>query len=376
MKHYKVLRRGASLCLSILLTGMTTFLFALPAAAASSPSIDLSKSASLNLKEISVTTSQPISGLTVTLYRVASFVSATGSRYEVTSDYSSCSADLNNLTTADQEIAAASKVYSYIQANSKTGITQTSDSSGNAEFSNLSLGLYLVRITSADISVTVNSGLFFVSLPTLSSDGSSWLYDVTAQPKSTFSTSSGSSVTVTHTVRKVWADSGNEASRPTSVSAGLYRNGTLYDTVTLNTLNNWSYSWTGLSAADTWTCKETSVPTGYVATVADSDTLTTITNTYDTSVPTTTISGTSVATTTISSSASSATASSSKAATDTTRITTGGTPLSSNPQTGQNVAMILLCVGAEIILIAIISSKFILERRKERKEEKKTAAAF
>jgi len=82
---------------------------------------------------------------------------------------------------------------------------------------------------------------------------------------------------ITVNVEKVWKD-GNSKDRPKSVEVVLYRNGEVYETVTLNKDNDWSYSWELTDEYD-WTVDEASVPKGYKKTVSHDGNDWTITNT-------------------------------------------------------------------------------------------------
>jgi len=84
------------------------------------------------------------------------------------------------------------------------------------------------------------------------------------------------------TVNKVWNDKGNESSRPSSVTVGLLKDGTVSQTVTLDASNEWSYVWTGLSAGSTWSVAELNVPSGYTASVKHTENAYTITNSFGT----------------------------------------------------------------------------------------------
>lgn len=330
MKRKNIRCRAAGLCLFIIMA----FLFSLPAAA-QTPGIDLSRKASLTLGMVSLNSRQPIPGLSVTIYRVATFADSTGSAYTPTSEFAGSGVDVNDIGTSEKQEAVASKAMLYINANSITGSSCLSDTNGNAVFKNLALGLYLVRITSSDSSVQVASGLFFLSLPTNYGDGN-WQYDVTAEPKSVFNTDGGKVVTEVHTVRKIWVDSNYINSRPSSIQVGLYRSGVLADTVKLSDINDWSYSWSGLSDNFTWTVKEIAVPAGYTASVKDTQTLTTITNTHD--------------------------------GPKGTDIPDGEVPLASFPPTGQNVLGMLICLAGGILLISFGGFEILLDRRKRQHE--------
>ena len=87
----------------------------------------------------------------------------------------------------------------------------------------------------------------------------------------------GGSDNTSVTVRKVWVtDDGGTAAD--SVKVQLLQNGSVYDTVTLNARNNWSYTWYNLSDSDTWTVEEAAVLAGFISTVSGSGTVWTITN--------------------------------------------------------------------------------------------------
>ncbi len=82
------------------------------------------------------------------------------------------------------------------------------------------------------------------------------------------------------TVQKEWAND-SEDIRPESVKAQLYQDGVPYgEAVTLNTDNNWQYTWENLPSNHQWTVRETDVPENYTSTQERSGTVITITNTY------------------------------------------------------------------------------------------------
>lgn len=320
MKQRSFRRCAAGLCLFILMMILSVY----PVAAQSS-GIDFSKPASLTLNEISCNTAKPIAGLELSIYRVATFTGSAGSSYALIKEFSACGVDINDIATSEKQLDAASKVMVYINENSITGNTVVSDANGSAVFNNLPLGLYLVRISSHDASVKVASGLFFVSLPM--ADNGVWQYNVVAQPKSVFNTEGDKVVTTVHTVRKIWKDSNHMQSRPSDIKVGLYRGSVLVDTVTLNDVNNWSYTWSGLSDNFVWTVKEPTVPPNYTATINDSGTLSTITNTYTSHEE---------------------------------------VPLSVFPQTGENTTWLLICFGIMSFCITFCLVEILADRRKKK----------
>lgn len=79
------------------------------------------------------------------------------------------------------------------------------------------------------------------------------------------------------TVKVVW--SGDTAStRPSSVQAVLYRNGSSYKTVTLNASNSWTYTWEDLTDDYTWEIKQAETPKGYTAKLTKQNQTYTFTN--------------------------------------------------------------------------------------------------
>ncbi|MCL2107538.1 MAG: Cna B-type domain-containing protein [Oscillospiraceae bacterium] len=79
-------------------------------------------------------------------------------------------------------------------------------------------------------------------------------------------------------VTKVWQ---GEGPHPQSVQVQLYKDGTLHDTATLSSANNWTRTWPRLEKGHTWTMDEVNVPEGYVKTVSgDAVNGFTVTNTF------------------------------------------------------------------------------------------------
>lgn len=81
-------------------------------------------------------------------------------------------------------------------------------------------------------------------------------------------------------VIKVWNDEGNAEKRPASINVSLLKDGSVYETFTLDESNGWKHTWSGLSSANVWTIQEIKVPDGYVPSYFTENGQTTITNTY------------------------------------------------------------------------------------------------
>lgn len=321
MKRKFLRRVAASMCLFILL-----MILPVCRTSAEVPEIDLSKTASMKLCEISCTTSQPIAGVELTLYRVAAFKNCNAGSLTLLNEYSTCGIDISDLSTSEKQICAAGKAMVYIRTHKISGITAVSDKNGIAAFDNLPLGLYLVKVCSHEARVKVASDLFFVYLP-MYDKGGCWQYNIVAQPKSVFKTYGDEIVTTTRTVRKIWNDKGYRQRRPPSIQVGLYRNGILVDVAVLNEVNNWSYSWPGLSDNFKWSVRELAVPPGYRVSVEENGTLSTITNTY-------------------------------KPHKD--------TPAGKLPLTGDNGIFIFICFGITTVCIIFFAAEFISRRKRKK----------
>ncbi len=86
-----------------------------------------------------------------------------------------------------------------------------------------------------------------------------------------------------YTVQKIWAnDENGKHDRPESIVVDLYMDNQYdpYDTVTLNTENNWQYTWKELPAGHKWTASEREVPQHYKVSVDIDGNIISITNEY------------------------------------------------------------------------------------------------
>ena len=66
-------------------------------------------------------------------------------------------------------------------------------------------------------------------------------------------------------VNKIWYST--DVAHPGSVNITLYRDGQVYDTVTLSAENDWTHTWESLTDEFLWTVDEPSVPSGYYKSV-------------------------------------------------------------------------------------------------------------
>lgn len=134
-----------------------------------------------------------LGGAEFTIYKVASLEPGTNGKYKawkLTTDFARLSLTpdtLGSISTADLEAKAneAKKIAADLTGQSQTTADGTGETrKGEATFSNLELGYYLVVETKTP-SKYVASKPFFVSIPetVTTADGSTWNYNVSVSPK-------------------------------------------------------------------------------------------------------------------------------------------------------------------------------------------------
>lgn len=255
------------LCAMLTLAG-----FGFPKAVLAAERIDPEQECSLTL-DYHDGNGQAFSRAEFSLYRVAK-VSVWGG-FSATEEYAPYRVSLNGLDQGGWRDAAQT-LAGYVKAGGhtpmRTGIT---DEKGILRFEGLSTGLYLVTGTSKRYgNLYYNPSPQLISLP-VQEDGGSYLYDVEATAK--WGRTEGTDREFR--VQKVWVND-SASRRPTSLTVELYRDEALYDTVELNSENNWRYTWTGLSDAYGWSVVEKEVPVWYTVTSIQDEKGFVLTNTY------------------------------------------------------------------------------------------------
>jgi hypothetical protein len=206
-----------------------------------------------------------------------------------------------------EDTSAAQTLAAYVERDSVAyDLAVKTDSDGNAVFSDLDRGVYLI----SGGAVTKNK-VKYSALPVLTAiyGNESKAVDISGKfetenvsggshsgsstsdknTTSTSSTSSGGSSTTNSsgggrhsssvnpkeiTVLKVWEGGKSES----EITAQLLKNGEVYDEVVLNDDNNWRYTWKNVSRTDTWTVVEKAVPSGYQVSMEKSGTTFVLTN--------------------------------------------------------------------------------------------------
>ena len=206
-------------------------------------------------------------GLEICIYRVAEV--SRSCVFALKGDFESYPVLVNDVKTQTEWRQIASTLAGYVTADGlKPTATGSTDGNGNVTFDGLETGLYLVLGCTVDYErgyCTFDS--YMLSLPTISEEDAkeSWVYDVTARPKSVLAEPGPEDIE--YTVNKLWKDSGFEHRRPASVEFGLYKNGELVKDVVLSSENDWTYSWTAPDDGSIWQVVEKNVPDKYSVTI-------------------------------------------------------------------------------------------------------------
>lgn len=238
--------------------------------------VDFTRNGSVSVT-LQTTEHGAVSEARLVLCRVADISDSAVAEYTLTDEFDGCgiSADSLGESTAAKHLAA------YASAHDIELAAASTDSDGHAIFNDLPLGAYLVYQSGGDEKFYPIDP-FVVTVPSTSSDGSEWLYDIDATPKTAVRPTTAETTFLT--VKKVWEDN-NSTDRPESVSVSLLRDGEPFDSVVLSDENDWQYTWAQLLADYSWSIAETSVPIGYTVSYTESDNTVTVTNTAETTPP-------------------------------------------------------------------------------------------
>ena len=203
------------------------------------------------LKLICVNEDIPLSGMQWKIYRVAEI---TKNGYVLSGDFGRYHVDLIDMSKENIS-AAAQTLESYAIADKKNPLaTASADSSGTVVFQGLKKGLYL-----ALGSLYEAEPFYYDPAPILVEvgDGTESAYPKISRATLTDEVSS-------YTVRKVWLDNDDSFEvRPVYVTVDVYKDGELFDTVTLNEENNWQYRWESENKLTEWLVIEREIPTEY-----------------------------------------------------------------------------------------------------------------
>ena len=221
-----------------------------------------------------------LENINVKLYKVADFTDNSRSEIVMKDAFKDFELDIDKLVSSDALEESARLCESFIREHSiKPLATTITDENGKAVFSDISDGIYLVMQSQVNYDeYTVTSVPFYVQVPFVDKDGNV-NYQVTTYPKNEVVYPEDMDEL---SVIKIWKDNNNkDKMRPDYIEVGLYGNGQLKETVVLNNLNNWSYTWSDLSKDVVWNVEEINVPDNYRMTSERNQNHITITNEFD-----------------------------------------------------------------------------------------------
>ena len=229
---------------------------------------------SLTIKYMRKDTGRGISGVELSLFRVGDISNGV---YELTPNFNGATVDLNSLTNDNSKLNAAKTLYTYAVQHSITGNVLYTDVNGNAYFSALIPGVFVVAQTKA-VSGFKTISPYIVFIPEQGVGGTP-IYNVLSNVKTEKDSGGsqgggsggGSSNSFSVTVAKIWDDSDNaDGIRPKSVSVTLLRNGNKLNTISLSRENGWKHTFLNLSGNKaSYTIEETPVD-GYTASYSGS----------------------------------------------------------------------------------------------------------
>lgn len=151
---------------------------------------------------------------------------------------------------------------------------------GKASFNNLEVGLYLVVGDKYYYEDYIYTPLpFFICLPTYDSNNKlKYNIDSVVKHESKHIEDTDEK-TISRKVIIVWDDE-NKDNRPLGITLCLYRDGEVYDTVVLNSENNWKHVWYELDSNYSWYIKEKDTTDKYTSSVITEGVTFVITKTY------------------------------------------------------------------------------------------------
>ena len=187
---------------------------------------------------------EPVKGFGVELFCVAR---ASNSMYELTSDFAGLGITVQELVD-EPGAELAAQVSQYVYDKRLVGTEKTTAQNGEAVFSSLEKGVYLVLERGGQ---TVTFQPYLVVLSSQNNEES----EVVSVPKTS------ETETATFSVIKMWNDYGNTAGkRPKNVEVRLLRNGIPFRSVILNDGNRWQHVFSMLPKDGVYTVEEVAVP--------------------------------------------------------------------------------------------------------------------
>lgn len=210
------------------------------------------------------------SDIEFSVYRVAE---ESESGYVLTSDFSEYPVSIDAKTSEEWK-ALSYTLATYVEADNIPETVSDKTYNNTVTFKNLKTGMYLVLGKAYTI-----DGYYYTLIPFLVvlTDGD----DITVDPKyDKYGSIIDEENYEDYFVRKIWVDSENSDNRPQNITLHLLKEGTVYDTITLNESNQWEYTWKDLNTKYHWSVIEENVPKSYTVSITQEGTSFIVTNTF------------------------------------------------------------------------------------------------
>ncbi|MCR5558205.1 MAG: Cna B-type domain-containing protein [Butyrivibrio sp.] len=257
MKNMKIKKRIINFILMFFVVAMMV-----PVTASARGEIDLSQPGDLTLGYHSQKTEGsdeivPMVGDSINVYKIAD-VDRYG-YYSIPEEYKHVFpiTDLNKIKDQESWKTIYQSLGGYIYKNHiAPSATAVTDANGEAHFDDLELGIYFVgNLTTKKDKYLYAFSSFLVAVPGLD-ENDEWINPVyhvigTVKCEITYEPD-----ILTYEILKSWNDAGYENYRPTSIQVHIYCDGHEYAVVTLDSGNNWRYTWE-YEEGHEWTFAET-----------------------------------------------------------------------------------------------------------------------
>lgn len=228
--------------------------------------VDFNKKGNIKITLVEKTSETAISGAEISLFHIASVEDKDHNiGFIYTDELKECEVNLKNL----EEENLTENISNCIKSNTSS-LKKKTNEQGEVSYSNLTLGLYLVRQTNKVEGYSVIDE-FLVMVPKV--EDNKWTYSIKAEPKTDLYQ------TIDISVSKVWNKQNKNTKLPEKVTIELRKGTEIVDTIELSNKNNWTYTWEDIEKSDDYTVKEINVPKGYTASYKNNGYIFTITNT-------------------------------------------------------------------------------------------------